>query len=120
AACAAVVERGERVSARTAHVPACVAGSCSMPRGPPVVGRGRHAARATVRAEPETRLNARQALALGGRHKSSEGGMFVLVAGFPAEAFGTNCYVVAPGPGEQCVVVDPGIGVDRRLEEVLA
>lgn len=46
--------------------------------------------------------------------------MFVLVAGFPAEAFGTNCYVVAPGPGEQCVVVDPGIGVDQRLEAVLA
>jgi len=32
----------------------------------------------------------------------------VLVAGFPAGAWGTNCYVVAPAPGEQCVVVDPG------------
>jgi hydroxyacylglutathione hydrolase len=44
----------------------------------------------------------------------------VLVAGFPAEAFGTNCFVVAPGPGEQCVVIDPGIGVAARLDEVLA
>jgi glyoxylase-like metal-dependent hydrolase (beta-lactamase superfamily II) len=44
----------------------------------------------------------------------------VLVAGFPADAFGTNCYVVAPAPGEQCVVVDPGIGVLDRLDEVLA
>jgi hydroxyacylglutathione hydrolase len=44
----------------------------------------------------------------------------VLVAGFPAEAFGTNCFVVAPGPGEQCVVIDPGIGVVDRLDEVLA
>jgi glyoxylase-like metal-dependent hydrolase (beta-lactamase superfamily II) len=44
----------------------------------------------------------------------------VLVTGFPADAFGTNCYVVAPGPGEQCVVVDPGIGVVGRLDEVLA
>jgi glyoxylase-like metal-dependent hydrolase (beta-lactamase superfamily II) len=44
----------------------------------------------------------------------------VLVTGFPAEAFGTNCYVVATGPGEQCVVVDPGIGVLPRLDEVLA
>jgi glyoxylase-like metal-dependent hydrolase (beta-lactamase superfamily II) len=44
----------------------------------------------------------------------------VLVAGFPAEAFGTNCFVVAPGPGEQCVVIDPGIGVTDRLDEVLA
>jgi hydroxyacylglutathione hydrolase len=44
----------------------------------------------------------------------------VLVTGFPSEAFGTNCYVVATGPGEQCVVVDPGIGVLDRLDEVLA
>jgi hydroxyacylglutathione hydrolase len=44
----------------------------------------------------------------------------VLVDGFAAEAFGTNCYVVATGPGEQCVVVDPGIGVVDRLEELLA
>jgi hydroxyacylglutathione hydrolase len=44
----------------------------------------------------------------------------VLVAGFPAEAFGTNCYVVAAAPGEQCVVVDPGIGVTARLDDLLA
>jgi hydroxyacylglutathione hydrolase len=44
----------------------------------------------------------------------------VLVTGFPAEAFGTNCYVVAAGPGEQCLVVDPGIGVLEVLDEVLA
>jgi hydroxyacylglutathione hydrolase len=44
----------------------------------------------------------------------------VLVTGFPAEAFGTNCYVVATGPGEQCLVVDPGIGVLDQLDAVLA
>jgi len=44
----------------------------------------------------------------------------VLVTGFPADAFGTNCYVVAAGPGEQCVVVDPGIGVLDQLDAVLA
>jgi glyoxylase-like metal-dependent hydrolase (beta-lactamase superfamily II) len=44
----------------------------------------------------------------------------VLVAGFPAEAFGTNCYVVAAAAGEQCLVVDPGIGVIAQLEELLA
>jgi hydroxyacylglutathione hydrolase len=44
----------------------------------------------------------------------------VLVAGFPALAFGTNCFVVAPQAGEECVVVDPGIGVEGRLAEVLA
>jgi len=43
----------------------------------------------------------------------------VLVRGFPAAAFDTNCWVVAPAAGEQCVVIDPGIGVEPRLEEVL-
>ncbi|WP_433791111.1 MBL fold metallo-hydrolase [Actinoplanes sp. CA-252034] len=44
----------------------------------------------------------------------------MLVTGFPAQAFGTNCYVVAAGPGEQCLVVDPGIGVLDQLEQTLA
>lgn len=44
----------------------------------------------------------------------------MLVVGFPAQAFATNCYVVAPAPGEQCVVVDPGVGVEEQLDEVLA
>ncbi|RKR91627.1 glyoxylase-like metal-dependent hydrolase (beta-lactamase superfamily II) [Micromonospora pisi] len=44
----------------------------------------------------------------------------MFVAGFPADTFGTNCYVVAPAPGEQCVVVDPGIGVIDQLDELLA
>jgi glyoxylase-like metal-dependent hydrolase (beta-lactamase superfamily II) len=43
----------------------------------------------------------------------------MLVAGFPAEAFDTNCYVLATGPGEQCLVIDPGIGVSEQLDEVL-
>jgi glyoxylase-like metal-dependent hydrolase (beta-lactamase superfamily II) len=44
----------------------------------------------------------------------------MLVAGFPADAFGTNCYLVAPAPGEQCVVVDPGIGVVQQLDDLIA
>jgi hydroxyacylglutathione hydrolase len=32
----------------------------------------------------------------------------MLVAGFPAGAFQTNCYLVAPGPRAEAVVVDPG------------
>jgi glyoxylase-like metal-dependent hydrolase (beta-lactamase superfamily II) len=43
----------------------------------------------------------------------------VLVVGFPAVAFGTNCFVLAPAAGEECVVVDPGFGVAGQLEEVL-
>lgn len=44
----------------------------------------------------------------------------MLVTSFPAEAFGTNCYVLAAGPGEQALIVDPGIGVLDHLDEVLA
>jgi hydroxyacylglutathione hydrolase len=43
----------------------------------------------------------------------------VLVAGFPAAMFGTNCYVLAAGPGQEAVVVDPGIDVVDQLDEVL-
>ncbi len=45
----------------------------------------------------------------------------MLVLGFPAAIFGTNCYVVsAEGPGGECVVVDPGIGVIDQLDGLLA
>ena len=43
----------------------------------------------------------------------------MLTVTFPAAAFATNCYVIAPGPGEECIVVDPGIGVEETLREVL-
>ena len=43
--------------------------------------------------------------------------MFVI--GFPAAAFATNCFVVAPARGEECLIVDPGVGVVDRLQEVL-
>jgi hydroxyacylglutathione hydrolase len=45
----------------------------------------------------------------------------VLIAGFPAGPWGTNCYVVATVPGSECVVIDPGMeatdGVARIVEE---
>jgi glyoxylase-like metal-dependent hydrolase (beta-lactamase superfamily II) len=44
----------------------------------------------------------------------------VLTIAFPAQAFDTNCYVIAPAAGEECVVVDPGVGVVDTLREVLA
>jgi glyoxylase-like metal-dependent hydrolase (beta-lactamase superfamily II) len=43
----------------------------------------------------------------------------VLTIAFPAQAFDTNCYVLAPAAGEECVIVDPGIGVEETLREVL-
>ncbi len=44
----------------------------------------------------------------------------MLVAGFPAGAFQTNCYVVAPAEGGPCVVVDPGQEAVAPLRETLA
>lgn len=43
----------------------------------------------------------------------------VLTVAFPAAAFDTNCYVLAPAAGEECVIVDPGIGVEETVREVL-
>lgn len=43
----------------------------------------------------------------------------MFVRSIVADAFGTNCYVVAPEAGEECLVVDPGIGVTERVVEVL-
>lgn len=43
----------------------------------------------------------------------------MLTIAFPAQAFDTNCYVLAPQAGEECVIVDPGIGVEETLREVL-
>lgn len=44
----------------------------------------------------------------------------MLIAGFPAGAWGTNCYVVAPAAGEECVVVDPGHLAAEGVEQTLA
>jgi hydroxyacylglutathione hydrolase len=44
----------------------------------------------------------------------------VLIAGFPAGSFATNCYVVAPGPGEECLIIDPGQDSEPGVTEVIA
>lgn len=44
----------------------------------------------------------------------------MLITAIASEATATNCWVVAPARGEQCVVIDPGIGVIGRLDEVIA
>ena len=43
----------------------------------------------------------------------------MLIAGFPAGSFGANCYVVAAGPGEQCLIVDPGQDAEPGIEEII-
>jgi len=44
----------------------------------------------------------------------------VLIAGFPAGPWGTNCYVVATGAGSECVVVDPGKDSAEGVAQVVA
>jgi glyoxylase-like metal-dependent hydrolase (beta-lactamase superfamily II) len=43
----------------------------------------------------------------------------VFVVGFPAGPWQTNCWVVAPAAGEECVVIDPGHGAEQPLDDVL-
>lgn len=43
----------------------------------------------------------------------------MLIAGFPAGVFAANCFVVAAGPGERCVVIDPGQDAEPNLAELL-
>ncbi|MGI8528707.1 MAG: MBL fold metallo-hydrolase [Geodermatophilaceae bacterium] len=42
------------------------------------------------------------------------------MTGFPAGVFATNCYVLAPGPGTECVVIDPGQDSEQPLQSMLA
>src|SRR5438445_7861850 len=93
------VARGPRQSTEERFAPRCV---------PSVLARQRRAVRASVRWDtylPRPPTQECQA---------------VLITGFPSDATATNCWVVAPAPGEQCVVIDPGIGVAGRLDEVIA
>ena len=43
----------------------------------------------------------------------------MLIAGFPAGPWGTNCYVLATGPGAECLVVDPGKDAAAGVAEVV-
>ncbi|WP_328325308.1 MBL fold metallo-hydrolase [Kribbella sp. NBC_00382] len=43
----------------------------------------------------------------------------MLIAGFPAGSWGTNCYVVATGQGAECIVIDPGQDATSGVEQVV-
>ena len=43
----------------------------------------------------------------------------MLIAGFPAGPWGTNCFVAATGPGSECVVIDPGKDAADGVAEVV-
>jgi glyoxylase-like metal-dependent hydrolase (beta-lactamase superfamily II) len=43
----------------------------------------------------------------------------MLIAGFPAGSFAANCYIVAPAPGEECLIIDPGQDAEAGIEELV-
>lgn len=43
----------------------------------------------------------------------------MLIAGFPAGPWGTNCYVVATAPRTECVVIDPGMDAAPAVTDVV-
>ena len=46
--------------------------------------------------------------------------MAMLVAGFPAQMYATNCWVLATGEGSECIIIDPGMpDVSLELAELL-
>jgi hydroxyacylglutathione hydrolase len=46
--------------------------------------------------------------------------MSVLIEGFPAGSFAANCYLIATGPGEDCLIIDPGQDAVPGIEEIVA
>ena len=43
----------------------------------------------------------------------------MLVTGFPAGPFGTNCFVVAPGPRSECLIIDPGMDAVAGVRDIV-
>ncbi|WP_166350379.1 MBL fold metallo-hydrolase [Phytoactinopolyspora limicola] len=44
----------------------------------------------------------------------------MLLLTLTSPVLGANCYVVASDAGEECVLVDPGVGIDEQIGDVLA
>ncbi len=43
----------------------------------------------------------------------------MLIAGFPAGSFAANCYLLASGPGQDCLIIDPGQDAEQGIEEII-
>ena len=43
----------------------------------------------------------------------------MLIAGFPAGSFAANCYLVATGPGAECLIIDPGQDAEQGIDEII-
>ena len=44
----------------------------------------------------------------------------MLIKGFPAGSFAANCFVVAPGAGEDCLIIDPGEDAAPGIDQIVA
>ncbi|MCB0916944.1 MAG: MBL fold metallo-hydrolase [Actinobacteria bacterium] len=44
----------------------------------------------------------------------------MLVTGFPAGPWGTNCFIIADGPGHECLIIDPGKDAAGPINDVVA
>ncbi len=44
----------------------------------------------------------------------------MLIAGFPAGSFATNCYLVAPQAGAECLIIDPGQEAEQGIEDIIS
>jgi glyoxylase-like metal-dependent hydrolase (beta-lactamase superfamily II) len=43
----------------------------------------------------------------------------MLIKSFPAGPWQTNCYVIAPGPNSECLIIDPGMKAAAGIKELL-
>ena len=44
----------------------------------------------------------------------------MLIKSFPAGPWQTNCYVVSTGVGNECLIIDPGMGAATGVREIIA
>ncbi len=44
----------------------------------------------------------------------------MLITGFPAGPWATNCFVLAAGPGSECLIIDPGKDAHDPLRDIMA
>lgn len=44
----------------------------------------------------------------------------MLITGFPAGPWATNCYVVAPSSNAECVIIDPGYESLKQIKEIVS
>jgi len=47
-------------------------------------------------------------------------GLAMLIAGFSAGPWSTNCWVVSPGASQECVVIDPGYESSDQISQIIS